>query len=855
MLRFINFILFFIAISCIVLFFLFQKDKITQEVLDLFPQTQDRQIIDIYQKFSHSRYILVAIKGFDEKARVTLNEFLDKIQSVENVQTTLTKMQAPQELQEFIQENYFYVALPKIGQDSEANGEFSTKILQTSDITYTEPILFTSQQISQTITKTLKSLESLEYVSEDEYEEALEKLNFNPYDPFGIFRIQANRPKILVAKDYGYMALVEMKSVEKPEVEKTLNGFEMIAQEYPNIRYFSPNFMGVKNLNLILSEVNFLLTFASLFFIALYFIIIRIPILTLNTICTLVVANVVAIFVVSSVYPKVTIMALSFGMGISNIAIDYMMHHNFFSLYSQNKRVFNRPVFYGYITTIVGFCACLFIPFPLLTQLSLYAIISLTICYVSFAFLYPRIGFVEPRLFLRMANLRFPIIPSLWFLFVSLILFIVAFMNVKLDFDLSKLDYQNKPMLQERDFFTKAMGVNETQILLSSQSIDGLIQLSKDLQKGIDKNMSLAIEVMKPIDTKEDSMNRKTFIPLSILPSKAQMEANKAFLESDTMRKNKETLLYTLPNLKTQLIREIKESMKNTQNSEVSLEDKLEFIDGIFDTFAQSYEINDMPVLNLEKVNELGFSIIALNKTHLTQNLEINEQNISKKSLQELPQEAQDSTLISHNQRFYYLATIQKQDLEFVKEYANALESLHTNTQEDKEQSLIMTKTSFLQSNPHIETRSLHSIMDHITDNIYSPMLIVLGIAFSLMVVMLLITAREAFLDSIVFILFPLSCALCVIASHSPLNIMHLFALLILVVVSIDYGIYSVKEGDNPRTAHAIFFSAITTGASFGVLIISKTKALNSFGEVIFAGMLCVLFMLVFHKVNQRKLS
>ena len=231
---------------------------------------------------------------------------------------------------------------------------------------------------------------------------------FHPSDPLQLLILQTPKPYIFVAKDYGYMAIVTMKDVKSESVKETLEGFARIATEYPNIRYFSQNFMSVENLGLILNEVNFLLSFATLAFITLYFVIIRIPLLTLNTICTLITANIIAILVVSSVYPKVTIMALSFGMGISNIAIDYMMHHNFFNLYVSAKKVFNRPVFYGYITTIIGFSACLFIPFPLLSQLSLYAIISLTLCYISFAFMYPKIGFSKPRLFPKLAQIQIP---------------------------------------------------------------------------------------------------------------------------------------------------------------------------------------------------------------------------------------------------------------------------------------------------------------------------------------------------------------------------------------------------------------------------------------------------------------
>ena len=50
----------------------------------------------------------------------------------------------------------------------------------------------------------------------------------------------------------------------------------------------------------------------------------------------------------------------------------------------------------------------------------------------------------------------------------------------------------------------------------------------------------------------------------------------------------------------------------------------------------------------------------------------------------------------------------------------------------------------------------------------------------------------------------------------------------------------------------AIFFSAITTGVSFGILMISDTKALNSFGEVIFSGMGCILLLLFLAKIQRK---
>lgn len=77
---------------------------------------------------------------------------------------------------------------------------------------------------------------------------------------------------------------------------------------------------------------------------------------------------------------------------------------------------------------------------------------------------------------------------------------------------------------------------------------------------------------------------------------------------------------------------------------------------------------------------------------------------------------------------------------------------------------------------------------------------------------------------------------------------MHLFSLLIVVVSSIDYGIYVKKEGENIKTLHAIIFSALTTIAGFGFLAFSKILALKSFGITIIIGLGVILMLLLFQR-------
>ena len=648
--KFVSLHLLFFTCICGVFLWIVDSSRISQEVLDLFPDNDNRALIEAHRHFANSKYVPLALRGFDESSKKRFDTLLEQVKQLSNVASILQyRPSQQQQLYDFLTNPSSYLLTPD--SNSQADLDFAEIFA---------PILHTFQT-SQTP------------------------------------QILQDSRLPLVAKDYGFYALIELHSLEDTQLQDTLKSFKELESSYPDMRYFSPDFMRVENLGLILQEVNLLLGFASLVFIVLYFVILRIPLLTFHTICTLILANMIAILLVLCVYPKVTIMALSFGMGISNIAIDYMMHHHFFGLYAQKKVSFNRAVFYGYITTMLGFGACLFIPFPLLAQLALYAMISLSIAYVSFAFIYPHLGLKPPKLFAFMSRIRSPRIPSLIFLLLALLGFIYASWHTKLDFDLSKLDYHNTQMLEQRAFFERIQN-DVPQVLLQAKEAHGLMLFVRGLLAN-DSNITF---------------NKK---------------------------------------------------QESTQD---------------------------------------GYFYLLANMTH--------EQ-------------------IRH-------ATSLLNDLK-----ADSGTNLNLWSVEEQKQ--------ILESKLTLETRPLQKIMDSLADSIYQPMLIVLCLALGLMLLSLVVSLKKDFFHAASFVLFPLSVALCVIASHSEFNMMHLFALLILVVVSVDYGIYAIKEGENPRTNHAIIFSALTTGASFGILILSQTKALNSFGEVIFSGMCCMMILLVFGKTKK----
>lgn len=434
------------------------------------------------------------------------------------------------------------------------------------------------------------------------------------------------------------------------------------AKDAKNIRYFSADILRVENSNAIFSDVNIIMASSITFLVIMYLFILRIPFLSLNTLLTIISANLLGITALTQIYDNVNIMALEFGVAIGNLAIDYMLHHHFFRHYMHHF-VFNKSVFYGFITSFIGFFICLFIPFPLLAQLSLYAMICLLISYLSFGILYQFIGFKKPIFYRKLRRFRRPKISSKIIALLAIVALLFSALNIELDYDLDKMDYQNKARLADKDYFKSALG-ESIEILIFSDSRD-------DLQ------------------------------------SKAFQVAQKTNIKSD--------------------------------------------------------------IRNL--------------------------------------------SVVEHNGKFYSAISVgsvdEIKDLDFV------------------------------------EARTIEELSNEITSGIYKPMLLILFVVISSMIAIVLLITRS--LTSLVYIIAPLA-AIFLYFLGIKVNIMHLFSLLIVVVSSIDYGIYVKKEGENIKTLHAIIFSALTTIAGFGFLAFSKILALKSFGITIIIGLGVILLLLLFQR-------
>ncbi len=314
-------LLFFICI-CGVFLWIVDSSRISQEVLDLFPNNDNRALIEAHRHFANSKYVPLALHGFDKSSKKRFDTLLEQVEQLSNVASILPyRPSQQQQLYDFLTHSASYLLTPdsSLELDSQTFAQTFMPILQTLPPLQDSHSPLVAKDYGFYALIELHSLEDTQLDSQTFAQTFMPILQTLP-------PLQDSHSP-LVAKDYGFYALIELHSLEDTQLQDTLKSFKELESSYPDMRYFSPDFMRVENLGLILQEVNLLLGFASLVFIVLYFVILRIPLLTFHTICTLILANMIAILLVLCVYPKVTIMALSFGMGISNIAIDYMMHH------------------------------------------------------------------------------------------------------------------------------------------------------------------------------------------------------------------------------------------------------------------------------------------------------------------------------------------------------------------------------------------------------------------------------------------------------------------------------------------------------------------------------------------------
>ncbi len=422
---------------------------------------EDRKLYELSEKFQYSKTLLVAVKGFKKKDLNKLNKIKNELALNPNL--TIKDYINNKSLQEFKNKYRFYI--------NDINDKNSSKIDVKTKLTN-----IYNEMISSTF-----------------------YFNINKNDPLGLLKSNTSMKGVklkdgnLILGEYGYLSIlsIESKNNEKSRI-KIYNDIHNISSKYENTKVFSTMFFYVENSQKIKQDVRIIIITSMVLLSILYLIILRNIYLFINVALTLVTSVIFGQIFITYIFDNTSIIALVFATAVTSVSIDYMFHHYLHNYYD-GKFGFNRSVFYGYITTISAFILMSNIQFPLIQQISIFTIISLSVAYIHFAFIYQYLGIKHIKVAQTKHSIFSLKIQGYKIILFSLILIILSLFYVKYDFNIKNLDYQNIKLIQTEKFFrTNLNQKGNRSILITGETINSVIKNAKIIKK-IDQNARVAI--------------------------------------------------------------------------------------------------------------------------------------------------------------------------------------------------------------------------------------------------------------------------------------------------------------------------------------------------------------------------
>ena len=501
----------------------------------------DKKFYQLSQKFNNSTTLFLSIKGYDKKKQLELKSLKNELLLIPEI-TTVNSFNN-KKLQEFKKKYQFYL----------------------NDFNYKNNHDISIKEILESYYNNL--LTSSFYV------------NIDKSDPLKILKKKENSNSLLFKNgrlslnDYGYLEILHIQSNLDTQSKNALyDKIYSILKKYKNIKYHSSLFYYVENSKKIQNDVNKIITISLVLLGILYLILLKNFYLFLNVTLTLVSSVLIGKLIISSFFSEISIISLAFSIAVTSISIDYMFHHYLHNYYEKGKFQFNKSVFYGFMTTVSAFGILSFINFPLIKQISIFSIISLSVAYLHFAFLYPYLGikYISGFKMTMKQNTGFLSFSSLKIMIFSLSILIFSLFYVKFDFNIKNINYQNEKLIESELFFSSKMNQDKkSMILITGNSIDTLIHNAKIVQN-IDKN---------------------SIIPLSTLLSKSEYSYKKNIIKEFNFK-------------------QLKKSLED-------FSDNVGFRKGYFSDSYNNHMLDlDYPVYSLTMLDDLGYDVLHSNNIY-----------------------------------------------------------------------------------------------------------------------------------------------------------------------------------------------------------------------------------------------
>jgi uncharacterized protein len=680
-------------------FLLKEHINISTNLLSLFASEESIKKLNIASKLGYSKEMLIAVKGFDNSSKTKVYELSGELKSIEgivSIQSTLTPSDAQLE---YYKNNYPLIA------------SFNDEIQN-------------PQSIKKTLQDAYNSMTTNIFYS-----------NIDKNDPIKLFNLQRSSTKLshkgeyLSLGEFGYLIRVstDVSASQMNRAKVLYEKVHSVLKNYPDAVAFAPFFYTVENSTKIKADVKWIILLSTLVLILIYYILIKNIRLLSHTLLALFSSMVFATLISTLIYSNFNVLSLAFGMSITAVSIDYLLHYYFHNFY-QGKKIVDKNVLYGFLTTTAAFGIFSFIPIPIISQISFFAVLSLSFAYLLFTFIFPKLSISEYKQDVMIKSSSKRLSAPIFFI-LSILLLAFSIYNLSLDNNIRNLDYQNTKLLNTEEFFKSSIKTDLRPVIVQAKSKDELIN-----------NLHLL---------HQKSQNAFSFA--TFVQNKESCQKKKKLLES-----------YNFSKLNSMI------------NAEAS---KIGFRDAYFkESYAFSENLPECKIPDLDIFNSYNLYVYNDNKSYYTIAL---VDDISKAA------------------SFDFVTNIDVKEM-FAKQADKMYDDL-----------------------------ALYSIL-------------VVTAVFML----LFFSVKSKFLYALNFIIFPSSLVLAVLSVFYTINLMHLFSLIILVAIGIDYGIYMSNTKSKANTILAIRYSLLSTFAGFGVLVFSSIVALESIGMVISLGIISIFILI-----------
>jgi len=469
MTKYFNYIVFISLLSIFIVFNI--NDKISTNIQSILPNSENKEILQEFVKFDLNKKILVAVKGTNRESFKKLQTIEKEFSRINGIK--IAKLSKNKKFLEYQKQYQFYI------------DDIDKKRLENIDVKDALFLLYTNI-LNSFITPTIDKQDPLSLLKKH-------KVNLN-----------IKNGKLLL-DGYGYLSIFTIDNEQKSlhDYESIYDKIQQVESQYNDVKSFSTIYYFVENSRYIKADASRIVYVATFVLVILYLFLLRNLKLLINTLLTLGISAILSTILLILFYDEISVFVLVFGISISTIAIDYMFHHYFHKSYEEDKG-FNKDVFIGFFTTFSVFFIFNFVDFLLIKQIAQFAMISLLSSYLIFAFIYPKITFLQNSFSIKVKNLTF--INTKYLFVISILLVVYSVQNLTFNFDVQSLDYDNKELKVKEHFFKERLAKKTQEVfIIKAKNINQLINYNERIRK-IDIDMSSSLN---SLISKEQFFNKQ----------------------------------------------------------------------------------------------------------------------------------------------------------------------------------------------------------------------------------------------------------------------------------------------------------------------------------------------------------